>query len=128
MDVQGQLDTEGRHIAMSKRDGKISQQWDIVYVDDWQGEPGKGELNSDLGFYVQRPFYIVSALGEHRHLDEINNHNAVIKTRSNRVHQQWWFDQATLTIKSKRTNYSFNIQSNGAGNKLEYRGTNSNWW
>jgi hypothetical protein len=95
MDVQGQLDTEGRHIAMSKRDGKISQQWDIVYVD--------------------RPFYIVSGLDAHRHLDEINNHNAVIKTRSNRNKQIFWFDQSTLTIRNKQTHYALNIKGNGGG-------------
>jgi hypothetical protein len=36
------------------------QQWDIIYVDAWKGEPKKGELNEDFGFYVERPFHIVS--------------------------------------------------------------------
>jgi hypothetical protein len=52
LDVQGQIDTEGRHIAVSAKDGKISQQWDIVYLDDWSGEPGKGELNEEVGLIV----------------------------------------------------------------------------
>jgi hypothetical protein len=34
----------------------------VVYVDEWKGEPGKGELNEDFGLFVERPFYVVSAL------------------------------------------------------------------
>lgn len=43
-----------------KRDGKISQKWDIVYVDEWKGDPKKGELNKNFGLYVERDFHIVS--------------------------------------------------------------------
>jgi hypothetical protein len=34
IDTDGQLDTEGRHIsAVAREVNKLSQQWDIVYVD-----------------------------------------------------------------------------------------------
>jgi hypothetical protein len=32
--------------------------WDVIYVDEWKGEPGKGELNEDFGLYVERDFYV----------------------------------------------------------------------
>jgi hypothetical protein len=56
----------------------------VVYVDEWKGEPGKGELNEDFGLFVERPFYVVSALPSGRYLDLINNRNMVIKTSNGR--------------------------------------------
>jgi len=41
--------------------------------------PGKGELNKEYGFYVERPFYIISMCGEKRYLDVIGR-NVVVKT------------------------------------------------
>jgi hypothetical protein len=38
----------------------MNQQWDIVYADQWKGEPGKGELNEDFGLYVERDFFVVT--------------------------------------------------------------------
>jgi hypothetical protein len=58
--------------------------WDVIYVDEWKGEPGKGELNEDFGLYVERPFYVVSALASGRYLDLINNRNMVIKVPNGR--------------------------------------------
>jgi hypothetical protein len=43
-------------------------------------EPGPGELNEDFGLYVERPFYIISAIGENRYVDVIDEKNVVIKT------------------------------------------------
>ena len=60
MDVSGGSDTENRNIIMYPKHGKINQQWDIVYADEWKGEPGKGELNEEFGLYVERPFYVIS--------------------------------------------------------------------
>jgi hypothetical protein len=31
-----------------------------MYVDEWKGEPGKGELNEKFGLYVERDFHVVS--------------------------------------------------------------------
>jgi len=70
---------------MYDKTGHLSQQWDILYVDEHPtGEPGKGELNERFGLYVERPFYIVSALDANRYLDLINNRNMVIKTKNGR--------------------------------------------
>ena len=91
MDINGNVDAENRNIEMHNKHGRINQQWDVVYVDEWEGEPGKGELNKDFGMYVERPFYIVSQLPANRYLDLINNRNFVIKTPNGRNTQIWYF-------------------------------------
>jgi hypothetical protein len=83
LNVQGATDSEGRHIQCNEaKNGKIHQQWDIIYVDTWKGEPTKGQLNKEYGLYVERPFHVISSLGSGRYLEVINNRNMVIKTRN----------------------------------------------
>ena len=83
LNVQGSADHEGRHIQCNEaKNGKMHQQWDIVYVDQWKGEPTKGELNEEYGLYVEKPFHVISALDSGRYLEVINNRNLVIKTRN----------------------------------------------
>jgi hypothetical protein len=101
--VQGEVDAEQRYIYSATRKNHVSQQWDIIYSDQWKRDPKKGELNKRFGLYVERPFYIISDLGSHRYLDLIGR-NFVIKTRNGRTSQQWWFHQVSLTIKSKSMN------------------------
>jgi hypothetical protein len=84
LEVQGGTDAENRNIAVGGQKNAIYQQWDVVYVDEWKGEPTKGEMNERFGLYVQKDFHIVSALGSHRYLDLINNRNMVIKTPNGR--------------------------------------------
>ena len=50
-----------------------------MYVDEWKGEPVKGELNERFGLYVERDFYVETELPSGRYLDLINNRNMVIK-------------------------------------------------
>jgi hypothetical protein len=126
--VHGNIDQDNRHLIAHKRQGGLNQQWDVVYVDEWKGEPKKGELNEDFGLYVERPFHIVSALKDGRYLDLINNRNMVIKTANARNTQVWYFDQRSLTIKSKLNNQSFDIVSSGRSNNMQIWSTNSNWW
>jgi hypothetical protein len=59
-DVSGGVDGEGKNIIVYNKHGKLNQQFDVVYVDEWKGEPGKGELNEDFGLYVERPFHVIS--------------------------------------------------------------------
>jgi hypothetical protein len=104
MDVHGGVDAENRQMIVWNKHGKINQQFDIIYVDEYPEEPKKGELNEDFGLYVERPFYIVSALPTNRYLDLINNRNMVIKIPNGRNTQIWYFDQKSLTIKTKLNN------------------------
>jgi hypothetical protein len=109
LEVQGNVDAENRNIEARPKHGRINQQWDIVYADEWKGEPGKGELNEEFGLIVERDFYVVSQLSENRYLDLINNRNMVIKTSNGRNTQKWYFHQQTLTIRTRYNNQSWDI-------------------
>jgi hypothetical protein len=63
MEVSGGVDDENRNIVMANKNGKTQQRWRIVYVDEYPGEPKKGEMNSKFGFYVERDFNIISMMG-----------------------------------------------------------------
>jgi membrane carboxypeptidase/penicillin-binding protein PbpC len=128
MDVSGARDAEGQNIIVHAKHGKTNQQWDIVYADEYPEEPKKGELNKDFGIYVERPFYIVSEMKSHRYLDLINNRNLVIKTANGRNTQVWYFDQRSLTIKTKLNNQSWDIQNAGRTNNMQIWITNSGWF
>jgi hypothetical protein len=127
-DVSGGKDNENQNIIVYNKHGGINQQFDVVYADEWKGEPGKGDFNPKFGLYVERPFYIISELGENRYLDLINNANFVIKVRNGRNSQTWFFDQKSLTIKTMYNKQSWNINSNGGASSMRIYSTNSNWW
>lgn len=76
LDVTGNLDQENRNIQVHKGNNGLNQQWDIVYVDQYKGEYKKGELNEDFGFFVERPFHIVSMLPRRRYLQRIDPSSA----------------------------------------------------
>jgi ssDNA-specific exonuclease RecJ len=84
MEVDNGTDDENRNIIAKPRNGKIYQQFDIIYVDTWKGDPTTGQFNKFYGLYVNRPFYIISHMGQRRYLDIINNKNVVIKIRNGR--------------------------------------------
>jgi hypothetical protein len=128
MDVHGGVDAENRQMIVWNKHGKLNQQFDIIYVDEYPKEPTKGELNKDFGLYVERPFYIVSKLPSNRYLDLINNRNMVIKTPNGRSTQTWWFDQKSLTIRTKLNNQSWDIKSAGKTNDMQIWSTNSGWF
>ena len=48
-DVQGGVDGENKNVMVNNNDGKINQQWDVIYVDEYKAEPVKGELNERFG-------------------------------------------------------------------------------
>jgi hypothetical protein len=105
LNVQGATDSEGRHIQCNEnKNGKIHQQWEVIYVDQWKGEPTKGELNEEYGLYVERDFHVISAMKPNRYLEVINNRNMVVKTRNGQKGQTWYFDQRSLTIKTRINN------------------------
>jgi membrane carboxypeptidase/penicillin-binding protein PbpC len=128
MDVHGGVDAENRQMIVWNKHGKINQQFDIIYVDEYPKEPKKGELNKDFGLYVERDFYVVSELSTHRYLDLINNRNFVIKVSNGRNTQRWYFDQKSLTIKTRLNNQSWDIKSAGKTRDMQVWSTNSGWF
>ena len=128
MDVSGGADQENRNIIAYPLHRRINQQWDIIYADEWKGEPGKGELNEEFGLYVEKDFYIVSQLPANRYLEVIDNRNLAIKFSNGRNTQRWYFDQRSLTIKTRLNNQSWDIRSSGRTNNMQIWSTNSGWW
>jgi hypothetical protein len=129
MDINGNVDAENRNIEIYTKHGRINQQWDLIYVDEYPEEPKKGELNKEFGFYVERDFFVVSMLPENRYLEVINNINMVIKTSNGNKGQKWYFDQKSKTVKSRfSTGKSFDIKSSGRTNAFQIYTTNSGWW
>jgi hypothetical protein len=124
----GGVDGENKNIGVNKQTNGIHQQWDIVYVDDWKGEPTKGQLNKRFGLYVERDFYVVSSLPDKRYLDLINNRNMVIKIPNGRRTQVWYFHQQSLTIRTRYNNQSWDIKSAGKTNDMQIWSTNSGWF
>jgi hypothetical protein len=85
MEVQGNVDQENRNLGVNTQStNAIHQQWDIIYADEWKGEPVKGELNEEFGLYVERPFFVQTQMKSNRYLDIINNRNIVLKTPNGR--------------------------------------------
>jgi len=110
LDVHSAKDTENRQVIMWNRHNGLNQQWDIIYVSDYKGPAKKGEKSDKFGFYVERPFYIVSDMPRHRYIDCKGGRNIVINYPHGGKSQQWFFDMKTRTIKSvKYTNKSFDI-------------------
>jgi len=72
MEVYQSKDNENQNIYVNTKNGKIHQQWDVVYADEFKGEPGKGELNPGFGFYVERPFHIMSTLPKRLYLEGVD--------------------------------------------------------
>jgi hypothetical protein len=130
MDISGNKDQENQNIHAWKRHGGLNQQWDIIYKDQWEKDPKKGELNKRFGLKVDTTFYIVSHLRGGRYIDLINNRNMVIKTKNGRRTQEWYFHQQSLTIRTRLNNQSWDIQNNGRTNEMRIWSSNNNslWW
>jgi hypothetical protein len=110
------------------RNSKVHQRFKVVYVDEYEKEPTKGQLNKKFGLYVERDFFIVSALPAGRYLDVINNRNFVVKTPNGRKTQIWYFHQQSLTIRTRYNNQSFDIRNSGRSSDMQIWSTNSGWW
>jgi hypothetical protein len=126
--VDGGLDNENRNLIVENKNGKVHQRWRVVYVDEYEKEPTKGQLNKKFGLYVERDFYVVSSLPDNRYLDLINNRNMVIKTPNGRKTQVWYFHQQSLTIRTRYNNQSWDIKSAGKTNDMQIWSTNSGWF
>jgi hypothetical protein len=80
----------------------------------------KRGLESEFGFHIGRPFYIVSAMSSGRAIEVTGGRNLVLKSKGwSRVSQQFFFDNATKTIKSQQyKDRSIDIQNAGASANL----------
>jgi hypothetical protein len=118
---------ENRNIQVANRGDELRQQWEVIYVDEYS-EPKKGELNAQFGLFVERDFYIVSAMATGRYVDLINNRNMVIKVPNARRTQVWYFHQQSKTIRTRYNNQSWDIKSAGRTTNMQIWSTNSGWF
>jgi hypothetical protein len=109
--------------------GKKSQQWAVIYIDEMTKEYKTGELNKEYGLPVNKDFYIISQLPTRRFLSAMSASEVSIKTRFDRnAHaQKWYFEQATRTIKSRRFKTALTFERNGAGVKT-HLSTGAGYW
>jgi hypothetical protein len=84
LDVVGGKDVEGQKVGVWGNHKGRNQRWRVLYV--------------------ERDFYVVSALPDKRYLDLINNRNMVIKVQNGRNTQRWYFHQQSLTIRTRLNN------------------------
>ena len=127
MDINGNVDAEQRNIEIYPKHGKINQQWDLIYTDEWKTLK-KGDLNEDFGMYIERDFHIVTQLKSNRYLSTVNKKDMVIKTPNGFKSQIWYFDQASLTIRSRENNRSWDIKNAGRTSDMQVWSTNSGWF
>jgi len=123
-------DQEGQAVRLWKRTGGTNQKWNVLYLDKGPKRETKG-LNEEFGFYINRPFYMVSELPFNRVAEMLGGTNMVLKRwRKNTRQQQFWFDEKSKTIRNNYwKNYCLDIQSNGNSNNLRTTsGINSRWW
>jgi hypothetical protein len=129
MTVDGGIDDENRNIQAIAKNGKVSQRWKVVYVEDYVDEPTKGQMNTKFGLYVERDFHIVSQMSSGKYIDlDVSNRGLSLKTANGRKQQVWYFHQQSLTIRTRLNNQSFDIKSSGKSNDMQIYNTNSQWW
>jgi hypothetical protein len=91
LDVQGGADRENQNIIVWRLHNRMNQRWSILYVDQEQPDPKKGEFNKEFGLFVGRYFSLTSGLKSGRVLD-ITRGRIVIKKWTGSKTQQWFFD------------------------------------
>jgi hypothetical protein len=104
--------------------------WNVIYLDKADDIETEG-LNEEFGFYINRPFHMVSRLPLKRVIEAPGANNMVIKRYTKgRLAQQFWFDEKTKTIRSQQwKNYCVEIQSNGGSTNVRLTsGITSRWW
>jgi hypothetical protein len=100
LDVNGAKDVEGQKVEVHGNNGGQNQMWNVIYLDQNKIET-KG-LNEEFGFYINRPFHMVSRLPLKRVIESIGANNMVIKRYTKgRLAQQFWFDEKSKTIRSQ---------------------------
>lgn len=100
VEVSGHVAKEGTNVGLHPLNDGIHQRWAIRYLDQTKKEPTSG-LNRDFGFWINRPFYIISRLPMKRALEIVGGRNMVIRSKVfGRRTQQFVFDIKSKTVKS----------------------------
>jgi hypothetical protein len=100
-----------------------NQRWKIIYLEDYEKDWLKaGEYASENGFFIERPFYIMSRVPSRRYLEVYPNKQATIRTPTRSLPQTFYYNWVERTIMSKQwTNYQLAIEQSGSKDKVFLR-------
>jgi len=76
--------------------------------------------------WINRPFHVVSMVGEKRFLDTVSN-RVVLKTRNGRDSQVWRFDMQYRTLKNKGYSTAWSHSLDMRNSWMYVYGTGSQW-
>jgi len=65
-------------VLIKKKSENINQYWKIIYLDEKDEEPTEG-LNDYYGFYINRPFIMISRLNQERVIENFGGENLLLK-------------------------------------------------
>jgi hypothetical protein len=94
-DVSGGQDNEAQNVIAYKRHNAANQRWSVVYLDKVKA-PKKSGLNKSFGFYINRPFFIISSLPMGRVVYDATWFK--LADKSTNPNQLFRFDLASKTI------------------------------
>ena len=98
--VTSSRDSEGSNVSIEDITDTPNQKWTILYLDTMEATRTHG-FNIDFGFYINRPFYIISRMWMNRTISVVGENNLVIKNRiDGKNTQKFVFDESSKTIKS----------------------------
>jgi hypothetical protein len=108
--VSSNKDEEGQAVVVGGLSNGKNQQWNVLYLDQANKTRTDG-LNKNFGWEINRPFYMVSRLPMKRVVEAVGANNMVIKRYvKGRLGQQFFFDEASKTIRSQQwKNYAVEI-------------------
>jgi hypothetical protein len=100
-----------------------NQRWKVVYLEDYEKEwLTKGDYAKDNGFYIERPFYLMSRVPSRRYLEVYPNRQATIRTPTRSAPQTFIYNWAKRTITSKQwANWQLAIEQTGAKDQVFLR-------
>lgn len=102
------------------------QKWNIIYTHKIV-EKTKG-FNKVFGFFINRPFVIISKLPMNRVITKHGGHLLISTLGKKDKRQEFVFDQVSKQIINVSTKTVIAIQSNGAGNYIMSETGYSRWW
>jgi len=99
----------------------------VVYIDT-QGSARIQGLNGEFGFYINRPFYIVSKMWMNRVIEMKGSEIRISQRVNGRRTQLFMFDEITKTVKTVENGNSIAIAKYGEGWNMITEFTSSRWW
>jgi len=78
IEVTGKFDKEGAVLGIGNKLYGTNQRFSLTYSDKEKNIETSG-LNSDFGFSIGRPFYIVTKMGSGRAIEVVGGRNLVLR-------------------------------------------------